>query len=540
MADAGIQTVADLAKQGKKHRSVHQTSDGYPNPPQMTSLPLAVVISVLIAMALVAVLTPMGVIFVSNAQSTANDLSQQIIIDTVQNVAKDMRTLRDRGDSLAWTAGNNEIVRRLFTTEFNDLEHIVDVASFFHTTMIRDQSLTNLMCMARTNLSLLNNPPITPPPYQANITVIVIGMVWGSTPPITNYSHIWVDYRSNSSFRQFLNYSNPGHPLPGTKHVYENVSTFQFLPNFQDLISANPSPGNASQYVVTLYQWMPVLLSSRNFYMPETYGPAVPPFACAAVGLFQILEDTLRRSRPTDNSILFMYEAKSALMIIASPEGASTNLTAINLKLAGQPYGAVRYSPLNTADPGVRSLGQALVAMYGDLTKVPMNDQQPLLASADIDGQPWLINTLYIPAPPQDWVLVVGMPRKDFFARVDEAQKRGIIVAVVVSIVGALTVSLASFFALRPLGLLAQSMKELTKFDFSSLEGGMLDQRSFIREISHLQETFSAMVNAFSVSIKKNRSLMAGGGNSSAESRTNLNAVAGSRTTQERRPHLSG
>ncbi|KAJ3299454.1 hypothetical protein HK104_008810 [Borealophlyctis nickersoniae] len=214
-------------------------------------------------------------------------------------------------------------------------------------------------------------------------------------------------------------------------------------------------------------------------------------------------------SKPTPNSRIILYQARTGKMLVASINGTSFK----NL-LTGE-----RYPIQDAPDAAIVEVGKALQALYGNVTAVPVNSEEVLMANYDMNGEPWFICTRYFSTPPFNWVLVVAIPRKDFFSRIDTAQKTAIIVAVAVAVVGAVVVSLAAFAALRPLHSLASSMKQLTMFDFSSLEGGILDNRSLILEIRHLQETFSSMVSAFSVSIKKDRSLMTGASGSQSTGR---------------------
>ncbi|KAJ3288869.1 hypothetical protein HK104_007900 [Borealophlyctis nickersoniae] len=266
-------------------------------------------------------------------------------------------------------------------------------------------------------------------------------------------------------------------------------------------MSANPS--NVTQINCTVYNGVPSLLASLNVWIP---GRSEPAFMTGAASFLYNLENILIAAKPTPNSVIFVYEVALQRLVAASGANATVNMTAVTSKV-GNP----RYTPVDTIHAPTAGVGKALVDLYGGLDKVPRNNGTVVMASPDINGEPWFVNTVYLAVPPHDWQLVIAMPRKDFFSKIDKAQKTSIIVAVVVAVSGAFTVSLAAFASLRPLHQLAVSMKQLTKFDFSSLEGGVLDNRSLIREIRHVQETFSAMVNAFSVSIKKNRSLMAGG-----------------------------
>ncbi|KAJ3285809.1 hypothetical protein HK104_009323 [Borealophlyctis nickersoniae] len=276
----------------------------------------------------------------------------------------------------------------------------------------------------------------------------------------------------------------------------------------------SPNTSRTMQWNVTIYNGKPALLTSLNVWPPGST-KETPDYMCAAASYLSTLEEVFVRAKPTPHSVLFLYERRSGIpyLIAAAAANSTINRTAIAQKVPGQ-----RHTPLDTPDQATVSIAKALESTYGSLDQVPRNDEVVVSRTVHILGEEWFINTVYMAVPPYDWILVVAIPRKDFFSKIDVAQKTGIIVAIIVAVIGAVVVSFASFGALRPLQTLAQSMQQLTKFDFSSLEGGLLDNRSMILEIRHVQETFSAMVNAFSVSIKKNRALLTSGG----VSQTNL------------------
>ncbi|KAJ3272361.1 hypothetical protein HDU76_010932, partial [Blyttiomyces sp. JEL0837] len=127
-----------------------------------------------------------------------------------------------------------------------------------------------------------------------------------------------------------------------------------------------------------------------------------------------------------------------------------------------------------------------------------------------------------------------AIPRADFFAKTDEANKKAIIVAVCIGVSGLVFAGLASWLAMRPLQTLTTAMEKLTKMDFSALEGDILNDRSFMTEVRKLQSTFALMCKAFAAGIKKNKSLMGakpggtGGGSSQQTNSQNSAAVSSS------------
>ncbi|KAJ3279544.1 hypothetical protein HK104_001380 [Borealophlyctis nickersoniae] len=451
----------------------------------------------------------------AQSKEVVGDLSDKVIVDTVSIVTKSVKTLLSNADDFTDAVSKSLLVRNVLTTEYMDLEHQPLIINFFFNMLVRNQDFTNLMCLTYHNLSGQVPADWWATNKYYNMTTIMLSVNPTATRPFTDYGSLFVDYRSPGTWKYFMDYNNPGYMRPGTvPFQQENVTTLSLQPAYQHLMSANPT--NVTQYNTTVYNGLSGLLATRNVWIP---GRDLPAYMCASSSYLSNLESFLINSKPTPNSVLFVYELRLQRLIGVAAANATVNATAVSTK-TGYP----RYSPLDTPHAPTAAVAQAVAGLYGGLGQVPYNNGTVVMTSAEVNGEEWFINTVYLVVPPQDWVLVIAMPRKDFFAQIDKAQKAAIIVAIVCAMMGAITVTLATLGALRPLHQLADSMQQLTKFDFSSLEGGVLDNRSIIREIRHVQDTFSAMVNAFSVSIKKNRALM-GAANGTATS-TNKSTIS--------------
>ncbi|KAJ3322430.1 hypothetical protein HDU76_013890 [Blyttiomyces sp. JEL0837] len=87
-----------------------------------------------------------------------------------------------------------------------------------------------------------------------------------------------------------------------------------------------------------------------------------------------------------------------------------------------------------------------------------------------IGGTRWLLNYRYLDNP-NSWIVVVGIPRSDFFSKTDEAQKKATIFACVLAVFGVVVTVISAWLAMRPLHTLTLTMEKLTKLDFSALEG---------------------------------------------------------------------
>ncbi|KAJ3102655.1 hypothetical protein HDU97_000352 [Phlyctochytrium planicorne] len=123
------------------------------------------------------------------------------------------------------------------------------------------------------------------------------------------------------------------------------------------------------------------------------------------------------------------------------------------------------------------------------------------------NGEQWFLATSLFTVKGEDFVVVVGFPRSDMFAEVDAASKKAIIFSISLGVTGVLLTGCLIFVFLLPLQHMANSMKQLTKFDFSSLESGNLDRRSMMFEIKQVEDVFFSMVTAFAFAISKNKQL---------------------------------
>ncbi|KAJ3084927.1 hypothetical protein HK102_000504 [Quaeritorhiza haematococci] len=107
------------------------------------------------------------------------------------------------------------------------------------------------------------------------------------------------------------------------------------------------------------------------------------------------------------------------------------------------------------------------------------------------------------------WVVCSLALRQEIYGKIEEANRRAMLVVVLVAVGVFLTTGVGMWgLAVRPLRRLAVAMEKLSVFDFATLEkGDLLNVQSLVREIYVIQETFSIMVKAFAGGIRSNRSL---------------------------------
>ncbi|KAJ3086177.1 hypothetical protein HK102_013446 [Quaeritorhiza haematococci] len=170
-----------------------------------------------------------------------------------------------------------------------------------------------------------------------------------------------------------------------------------------------------------------------------------------------------------------------------------------------------------TFDSVVEELRNILQRTYGSVDSI--STATPQMNTAVIAGVTYIYGVMSWNVTTTDrWGVAVLAPREQIFGDIDRANKDAIIVVVVVTLGVVLIIGGVMWWIVTPLSTLAQAMKRLTVFDFAALqEGKLLDVRSFVAEISYIQETFGTMVRAFAGGIRTNKLLV----NSDTQENTN-------------------
>eukprot|EP00667_Euglena_gracilis_P001248 EG_transcript_1248 len=204
----------------------------------------------------------------------------------------------------------------------------------------------------------------------------------------------------------------------------------------------------------------------------------------AEVSLEQ-LDTFFTHMKLTDNTFAFVAELDGNL-VASIPQGLSTSEQ--NLQSA---TGAAesRVTILHAGDERIVAAGTWLLAEYGSLSAVPLNDSSvvvPLL------GESHYLFTGHIQdAYNLHWVIVIGLPRSDMLQGLDDATVRAILIIVAALLASMVIIGLVTFTIRCNLQLFAQRIKLMGTMD---LEGAkQLDGVIFLSEarliLVHLQET---------------------------------------------------
>ncbi|KAJ3085439.1 hypothetical protein HK102_014167 [Quaeritorhiza haematococci] len=188
--------------------------------------------------------------------------------------------------------------------------------------------------------------------------------------------------------------------------------------------------------------------------------------------------------------------------IAAASLGKRNNQTCFGVCAGGESISLNR-----TWDSIAENVRTDLKTLYGSYANIPTT---PQILYRRINDTDFVVSVSAFNLTEVDtYILAAVVPYDQVFGNIDRANGNSIIIFIVVT-VGVVSISgVAMWFSLKPLYTLSVAMESLTRFDFAVLEEGkLLDVRSFIMEIAHIQTTFSVMVKAFAGGIRSNRMLV--------------------------------
>ncbi|KAJ3332587.1 hypothetical protein HDU76_013764 [Blyttiomyces sp. JEL0837] len=331
--------------------------------------------------------------------------------------------------------------------------------------------------------------------------------------PNVTFFAIYRDTRLTPVFELnvYMDWSTDAHLLNyfPDKGLASNYDPYGFnfamtLPMQQFYTHMFSAPQNTTPYYS--YTWNHgALLSSVSQNVYTSAATDHPSFSCT-VGFENSLslDPLFQDIKVTPNTHLFMMDVTTGSLL-----ANTVPHTVFKISNYSDPLLPVEtFTPDTTNDTTVHNIGMMLKNKYGNYSLIP-NTGSVVTLKTTIDGVQWFINFQYL-NDPNNWLLVVAIPRSDFFEKADNAAKLAVILSVTIGVVGVLLAAGASWIAMRPLYKLTKAMEKLTKLDFSALEGDILNERSFMREVRDLQTTFALMCKAFASGIRRNKALTTG------------------------------
>ncbi|KAJ3210809.1 hypothetical protein HDU67_004993 [Dinochytrium kinnereticum] len=471
-------------------------------------LPVAVIVMIIVIITLGAVAGPLFYILHSNAVDSVNTFGSTIMNQAVDKVVSQVQDVLFLPYSLVAMTITNLPLQRALLTNNRNLRSEVDTYFFMSSVTATSEYISGVSCASYPNI--FEEPPRPPTPGNLNMTFIgtykrdnkpnaALYMDW-TTGPILNQMNYSIE---NSAF-------GPSAPAFGPLNWVNALSTFEFF-NAMLTRPTDRSPWTS----ISFNQGVMISGVNQMFFAPQY--PDHPAYSCS-VGFENEkgIGKLFREIKVTPNSKVIMIDTLTG-KVVASSVPNTVFRTIPNARSPEQ------YDLTNTIDTTAQLIGKTLSDVYGNYTKIPYS-LETISRQVDIgDGQTWFINTRYL-AQPSNWMIIVAVPRSDFFGETDRASRKAIILASTVAAAGVIIAAVAAFLLMRPLYKLSKAMEMLTNLDFSALEGNILRERSFVGEVRNLQITFSTMCKAFASGIRRNRAL-AGGYNTSKQSGAQSNTA---------------
>ncbi|KAJ3327575.1 hypothetical protein HDU76_011512 [Blyttiomyces sp. JEL0837] len=422
---------------------------------------------------------PLGLIMSDSSQSSISDLSQLVTQQAVDSMYSDIQNVIDQPSKLLTLLLQNVQVKKSMTTNYNNLKGDVDTFVYLQTLINSTSFINAVTCFTYPNL-FPGADTTTPWPNSTYIASVKQGSTFlryyfdWSTGPFVHYS-VW--YPPYQMFVQDTKSVNLAILAPKILRDYSYSYTKDFL---------------ASTIVGTV--WVPSLTPDHVTY------------SCS-IGFDNknALDPLLLSIKVTENTHVFLMDANTGILLSDSVPHS----TFMYANVSDPSVPVIPLTPSTTNDTVTRDLGEYLKNKFGgNYSSIP-NMNRTVSMESTIGGTKWIINYRYL-SRPDNWLVVVGIPRSDFFSKTDSAQEKATILAAVLAAAGVAVTVFFAWAAMRPLQTLIKAMEKLTKMDFSALEGDILNERSFMLELRQLQTTFAMMCKAFASGIRKNKTLVTG------------------------------
>ncbi|KAJ3188497.1 RHO1 GDP-GTP exchange protein 2 [Irineochytrium annulatum] len=229
---------------------------------------------------------------------------------------------------------------------------------------------------------------------------------------------------------------------------------------------------------------------------------------------FAVISANLKSLNHTANGFSLIFDARSKSLMGTSV--ASENISIVTTS----PTGAVSAVPkdmANLTDSSSTIVANTLLeACAGDLTALPPNGTYyvgGLIFQHMMYTDPYGLNMIIVSgAPLNDYIGPFELTRLALRDNLYRAEIAMIVVASSLCLAFVL-ISIPTTFLLigRPLNRLSSSMVDVSKFDFSSLQGVNRESRSFIKELALIEDSYWNMITKFAMGIKSNKRLVNGG-----------------------------
>ncbi|KAJ3316461.1 hypothetical protein HDU76_001778 [Blyttiomyces sp. JEL0837] len=473
-------TVKDLAAEGKYNIKASR----------FPGVPVWLVVLSLVVVALGIVTLPLGIIISNSSQESLSDLSELVTRQAVDEIYNQVQTNLNQPLQFLNIVRDSTLVQKVVPSDFTTVTNETSLFSLFVTLINSTQYLTIVQCMTYPNL-LAGNP--TPPPGPLpNITQLLAAR---NSPGV--FRRVFMDWTTfpMAMFSPYIPDGRWGPALP----IYNLPAIVSRFPIYNYLLNTK---SDKVEYVNTYTNGRLFTSAIGGVWNPSTSTSHIS-YACE-VGFdsASALSPLLESIKVTTNTHVFLMDSVTGILLANSVPGTCYKVS--NFSDPSLP--TIAFTPDTTNDTNARDIGMYLKGKYGNYSLIP-NLNQTVSMETKIGSTRWIINYRYLDTP-NTYIVVIGIPRSDFFNNVDNAQQKALILACVLAAVGVIVTVVCAWFAMRPLHTLTLAMEKLTKMDFTALEGDILTDRSFMIEVRRLQVTFALMCKAFASGIRKNKALV--------------------------------
>ncbi|KAI8809172.1 hypothetical protein BJ742DRAFT_805294 [Cladochytrium replicatum] len=443
------------------------------------ALPLAAAILSILIPALCLTIIPSAVILVNAMLSSSTVLTTSILTSVVDHVniqvTSYLNTTSQTVLSLIQSPNTFDVITRPsnFTTDTRTNLWVQKVLS--QTDFLSSASF--ITCQRR---NLNNNAPANAP---ANVGVNVW---WGQN------SVYWCDYSSFtqcfvSPVDQVTGVAGPATPFPQVTPEKANAA---FTCAVQ---AACPKSGGVwKPELVFGTLWLTYAACAQpvsQFGSTSPYSSSIPLLAGDKIS------STFAHLKPSVNSRIFMIDTQGHLLA-SSANGSVANA-------AGTDFVAAT----SANDTVIAQLSQLIKTQTNSFTSFS-SLVGALYRTTLSSGDQWTYSVAPLTvASTSPLYLIAAIPRRDYFASIDDAQRSSIIVTSVFGIASMVIVVLAIIGITFPVRKLTAEMAKVANFDFSMLERGFFVENSLFSEIRNMQSTFNTLVKAFAGAIKRNKAM---------------------------------
>ncbi|KAI8800869.1 hypothetical protein BJ742DRAFT_779928 [Cladochytrium replicatum] len=491
-------------------------------------VPLIAPLTAVFILTILGICLPLGLVLSLTSSQSVSEISARSLLLIDSHVRTSVREIMGITFATAMLLTKDTKLRKVLRSNFDKLIDEVDSLHLLVNAQLMSPYTTTLSCVSSPNVTgTLNLQALNADP--PNVTLVGAYSIPAFLDRSTNKSIVYYNFTADGSALDKVQFAVG---LPGSN-----------LSQYDDYRALVTKPYNTEPFWYSVYfpiqgadgenrlPWLYVVTSPVFASSTDAAAGAMPLYSCAVA--LEVQEGFSKgiagvRATISNGTRIGVFERKTGIFVTAD-RGSTVA------------QGPEKYTATSTTDVTMSSIMKALMQAAPDDKSGPAflpeslrNGTLTTVPGTDADGttHDYIVQLSPMKEYHADLMILVAIPYNDIFGNIVSAQRKGVIVSVVVGIFGTLLVIVLSFLTVRPLTILGKAMTELTNFDFSilSTKKEELERGSIIKEINQLQRTFMIMVHAFAGAIKRNQSLVKGTGAGTGKTST----IGGNRPTNER------